>query len=196
MVQTRQGERRLSAPIYRLLLSAHLILAVGWLGVAVAKLALGIAAARAGQPDIQAVLYAAISVVDRVFPPAAIGTLVTGVLLSLGTKWGLIQHYWIVVKLVLTVAVPVTAVQFGDRLIQPALATASRPAPADGQLLTLAAGSGLLIALAVAHLLMLGAATVISVYKPWGKTPFGRRAAARLTVGSAVTAGAGAARPG
>ena len=34
---------------------------------------------------------------------------------------------------------------------------------------------GLLVALALTHLLMLGAATVISVYKPWGKTPFARR---------------------
>ena len=34
-----------------------------------------------------------------------------------------------------------------------------------------------MISLAVVHLLMLGAATVISVYKPWGKTWFTQRKA-------------------
>jgi hypothetical protein len=32
----------------------------------------------------------------------------------------------------------------------------------------------LLISLTVVHLIMLGAATFISVYKPWGKTWFGQ----------------------
>jgi hypothetical protein len=41
----------------------------------------------------------------------------------------------------------------------------------------------ILISLSIAHLLMLGAATVISVYKPWGKTWFGRRKTARLQAG-------------
>ncbi|MGE3272982.1 MAG: DUF2269 domain-containing protein [Chloroflexota bacterium] len=175
IVQTRQGERRLSASTYRFLLSAHIIVSVGWLGITVAKFALGIAASRAGEPATVAALVSAMSVLDRAFPPAAIATLVTGVALSLGTKWGLIQYYWIVVKLVLTILVPVSAIQFGDRFIWPALNAAT----AAQQLPGLLWGVNLLLVMAVAHLLMLGAASVISVYKPWGKTPFGRRAAER-----------------
>lgn len=78
----------------------------------------------------------------------AIGTIVTGVLLSLGTKWGLLQRYWVATKLVLTVGVIGTAVQLGDRV-------------------------SLVVSLAVVHVLMLAVATVISVYKPWGTTWWG-----------------------
>jgi hypothetical protein len=41
--------------------------------------------------------------VNVAFSPAAIGTLVTGILLSLGTKWGLLRHYWVATKLAPTV---------------------------------------------------------------------------------------------
>jgi hypothetical protein len=88
----------------------------------------------------------------------------------LGTKWGLLHHYWVVTKLVLTVGVIATAVQLGDRLLRQAVAAPSAPLAGDA--------TTLLLALSLAHLLMLGVATVLSVYKPWGKTWFGRRRAA------------------
>jgi hypothetical protein len=164
IVRNAQGERRVSGALYRLLLTTHIILSVGWLGVVVAKLALAMVAMNAG-PGASSAMFASMDVLNRVFPPAAIGTFVTGVTLGLGTKWGLVQHYWVAVKMVLTVAVPATAVQIGDRLMQPAATQVGSAAT-------------LLVALSVAHLLMLGAATVLSVYRPWGLTPFGRRAAA------------------
>jgi hypothetical protein len=178
--RNKQGEWRVSAPLYKLLLTAHIMVSVGWLGVVVAKLAIGLAAATTGDPGVAGALYASMEVVNRVFPPAAIATFATGVLLALGTKWGLLQHYWVAAKLVLTVAVPATAVQLGDRLVQQSSAAASGPAAADATILGFAAAPTLLISLSAAHVLMLGAATVISVYKPWGKTWFGRRWAGSL----------------
>ena len=58
--------------------------------------------------------------------------------------------------------------------ITPGTAT-GRASGDDATLIASATAPGLLIALAVAHLLMLTAATVLSVYKPWGKTWLGRR---------------------
>lgn len=49
-------------------------------------------------------------VLNIAFPPAAIGALVTGVLLSLGTRWGPLQHYWVATKLALSVGVIVTGI--------------------------------------------------------------------------------------
>ena len=45
-------------------------------------------------------------------PPASVSlaTLLTGIVLSLGTKWGLLKHYWIVAKLLLTVGVTLSGI--------------------------------------------------------------------------------------
>ena len=97
--RNKRGERRVSPPVYKLLLAAHIIVSVGWLGIVFAKLVLGLAAVRSGAPEVSDALYLSMEVVNLAFPPAAIGTIVTGVLLSLGTKWGLLQHYWVATKL-------------------------------------------------------------------------------------------------
>ena len=51
------------------------------------------------------------------------------------------------------------------------------------------------LSFAVAHLLMLGAATVLSVYEPWGKTWLRRRKDARPRVVTATTPGPADATP-
>lgn len=179
-----RGERRVSPALYKLLLTAHIIVAVGWLGVVFAKVVLGLGAVTSNARDLFAALYVSMDVVNVAFPPMAIGTIVTGVLLSLGTKWGLLQHYWVATKLALTVGVIATAVQLGDRFLRQASAAPSGTAVGDGSILAIAAAPAtLLLALSGAHLLMLGVATVASVYKPWGKTWFGRRKALRLSHG-------------
>jgi hypothetical protein len=165
-----------SPPVYRLLLAAHVVVSGGWLGIAAAKLALAVAAGAA--VDAPEALYTSMHVVNVAFPPTAVGTLVTGVLLSLGTKWGLLRHYWVATKLALTVGVIATGVAMVDVLIQQSVAATSGQAVGDGSILLLGfavAPATLLISLSAAHVLMLAAATVISVYKPWGKTRIGRR---------------------
>jgi hypothetical protein len=101
-LRNQRGERRVSPRVYRLLLTAHIITSVGWLGAVFAKLVLAVGAATAASPDVAAALLLALDVVNGAFAPAATGAIVSGVLLSLGTRWGLMQHYWVVAKLVLT----------------------------------------------------------------------------------------------
>ncbi len=173
--RTKRGERRVSPARYRRLLAAHIAVSGAWLGVVLAKLVLGLAAVTTAAPDVAAALYVAMDVVNVAFPPLAIGTIVTGVLLSLGTKWGLLQHTWVVTKLGLTVGGIATAVQLGGRLVRLSSAAPGGPAAEGSMILGLASVPTLLLALSLAHLLMLGAATVLSVYKPWGTTWLGRR---------------------
>lgn len=175
----KRGERRVSRPLYRLLLAAHVVVSGGWLGVVVSKLALLLAAATTAGRGASGALYESVRVVDAVFPPAAVATLVTGVLLSLGTKWGLLRHYWVATKLVLTVGVIATALGIGERLVRLSTSESSARAVDEGTIVgqilgALLAPTTLLISLSAAHLIMLGVATVVSVYKPWGKTRFGR----------------------
>ncbi|MEV0086478.1 hypothetical protein [Saccharopolyspora sp. NPDC050642] len=175
---TKRGSRRLSPRAYKLWSTVHLVVASAWLGVTAAKLVLGLAAVLTGAPPRAQSLYLAVDAVDVAFPPLAIATLLSGVVLSLGTRWGLLRHYWVVTKLVLTVAVIVTAVQLEDRHVRravPALEWRDGGTFFDAQPWS----AGLLLALPVAHLIMLVAATVLSVYKPWGRT---RKPAARPPV--------------
>lgn len=89
----------------RVNLAAHVAVSVGWIG-AVAAFAV-IAGYGAGLPPAaQAVagVYAALSVLMwTVIVPLAVLSLVTGVVQAVGTTWGLFRHYWVAMKLVLTV---------------------------------------------------------------------------------------------
>jgi hypothetical protein len=94
------------------------------------------------------------------------------VLLGAGTKWGLVRHTWVLVKLVLTVVTAaLTVVALRDSLNE---AAAGMPAatPSAGD-----AADGLLAA-PVVSLTCYTFMTVLSIYKPWGRTPWGRRATA------------------
>jgi hypothetical protein len=166
-----QGERRASPAQYKLLLVTHLMVSVGWLGTAFAKLVLGLVAVATAAPA----LLQAVDVLNVAFPPLAIGTAVSGVLLSLGTRWGLVRYTWVVTKIALTVAVIATGIRFADDVAQSALASLT----AAGLDPLAALG---VIGLSVAHVLMLIAATVLSVYKPWGRFPLMRRLVPAPTV--------------
>lgn len=176
MYRNKRGARRVSPALHRFLLATHVIVSVGWLGVSVAKLVLGLVATTTYEPDS---LYASMRVVDVVFPPAAVGAAVTGILLSLGTKWGVLRHYWVVAKLGLTVGVIATGVLLMERLIQESIAVTPGQAAETGTIPGVEPAQVSLVSLSVAHVLMLGAATVVSVYKPWGKIRFGRRGSTR-----------------
>ena len=170
-------QRRLSPALYRLALVAHLAVSVSWLGVVLAKLVLGLAAVTSA-PDVAGGLYLALGVINVAFPPLAIATVVSGVVLSLGTRWGLLRHTWVVTKLLLTVGVIVTAVRLGDGLVRGALAAPAGSPLGDGTPAgLLASPAGRLLGLTAAHLLMLAVATVLSVYKPWGRSWLGQRGA-------------------
>ncbi|MGH8930620.1 MAG: DUF2269 domain-containing protein [Egibacteraceae bacterium] len=161
------GIPRLPARVRTFVRAAHVTAAAGWLGLVVAMVVLGVSAATTGEATLVAAAYGFMAQIGgTVIPGFAVATLLTGVVLSVATPWGLIRHYWVVVKIVLTIAVIVTGVRLTGRWVEQALAGGG---PAGW----------LLVAGSAVHLLMLGAATVISVDKPWGKTRRGHRLAAQ-----------------
>ncbi|GAA1270376.1 hypothetical protein [Saccharothrix xinjiangensis] len=133
-------------------LALHVISSVGWLGATLANLAL--ASAAFGAPQ----LYRAMALLgDLVVLPLALTALTTGVVLSLGTRWGLVKHRWVLVKFALTVvAVAATAFSLRPELHAAASGVAG-------------AGRGVLAASCVS-LSIYVFSTVVSVFKPWGRT--------------------------
>lgn len=159
------------AGIRKFVLTAHLTTSVGWLGAVGAFLALAVAGTTGADARVVRSAYLAMSLLfSYVVVPLAFGSLLTGLVLALGTAWGLFRHYWVVFKLLLTcVSIFVLLVQ--SKPIHHLAALAADPTfsvaglPEAHRPLIHAAG-GLLVLLVV---------QVLGVYKPRGLTRYGRR---------------------
>jgi len=88
----------------RVLLIVHISVSVGWMGAAAAYVALNVPAlAGADEQSMRAAYLMMPIVADYVLVPLSVATVVTGLALALGTRWGLLQHYWVTVSLGVTV---------------------------------------------------------------------------------------------
>ena len=157
-------------------LTAHVVSSVGWLGAAAAYLALAIAALSSAQPQIVRAAYLAMEPIAWVaLIPLALASLLTGVVQALGTKWGLLRHWWVVMKLALTLFATFILLLHTPTTVEPLarLAEANRADPGALPGEVLHAGGGLLVLLAAA---------VLAVYKPPGMTQYGRRKLERRVV--------------
>jgi hypothetical protein len=105
-----------------------------------------------------------------VIVPASIAALLTGLIQSLGTEWGLVRHHWVLTKFVLTIGATILLLLH----MQPVkhAADIAAAASADRQFHSLQVR---LIVDAALALLVLFANTALSVFKPWGMTRYGRR---------------------
>ena len=168
-----QAGWRLSPGQRKALVALHIAVSVGLLGLSTAQLVLGTAAALTSDPATAQAAYRSMGIFTRgVVQPIAVLAIVTGVVLSLGTKWGLFQHVWIVVKLGLAVVTILTGMLFVGPNVQHAIAATSGSTGLTAP--DLGSARLVLIAAPAANVLMLGAATFISVYKPWGRIGRGR----------------------
>lgn len=154
-------------------LTAHVVSSVGWLGAVVVFLALSVVGLTAQEPAVVRAAYVAMESIGwLVLVPLSVASLLTGLVQSLGTKWGLFVHYWVVMKLGITVVATIVLLLYMQTLDHLA-GVATQSAEAGGDLDGLRSVSPLLHS-GVALLLLLVAAT-LSVYKPPGMTRYGQR---------------------
>ncbi len=158
-------------PFRKMVLTAHIATSVGWIGAVAAFLVLAVQGlAGSTAPSIRAAYVAMDLTTWYAIVPLAIASFVTGLISSLGTAWGLFRHYWVLMKLLITLlatAVLIIHLQPIEHLA--ATATIGMPGPDFYQACTLmvfASSSAIVVLLVL---------TTLSVYKPRGMTPYGWR---------------------
>ena len=152
-------------------LAAHITLAVGWIGAIAGYIALDVAAATSQDAQTLRAAYLAMEVMAwYVIVPLALASLLSGLVMSVGTKWGLFRHYWVMISLLLTIIATVvllvetqTISYFADRAADPT--TSGDDLRALGNTLVHSVGG-------IAVLLVI---LVMNVYKPRGITQYGWR---------------------
>jgi hypothetical protein len=159
----------MSPLLRKFVLTAHIISCVGWLGAVVAYLGLAIAAASIHDPQMVRAAWIAMELTGWfVIVPLALASLLIGLVQSLTTPWGLFRHYWVVIKLLLTVFATSILLLHMPTVSYFADVAAETGSVSIGGLQReiLHAGGGLVILLVT---------TTLSVYKPRGMTSYGAR---------------------
>ncbi|MGP6174367.1 DUF2269 domain-containing protein [Corynebacterium sp. A21] len=156
--------------VRKVALVGHVVCSVSWLGAVLAFVA--VAVIGMVSPD-EMTVRGAYLVMERAawfaLVPLAVASLVTGIVQSLGTTWGLFRHYWVVFKLGLTVvatSVLLLYLQTFEHLAQVA---------ADPGVELEAVRNFSPVLHSVGAALVLLTATALAVYKPRGLTTYGQR---------------------
>jgi hypothetical protein len=152
-------------------LTAHIISSVGWLGAVAAYIALDVAVVTSQHAQTLRAAYIAMELITwRALVPLALTSLLTGLVMSLGTPWGLFRHYWVLFKLLLTILATVVLLKHTE-VINYKAGVAADPTTSIGDLSAL--GGSLLHS--VGGLVVLLLIMILSVYKPRGITRYGWR---------------------
>jgi hypothetical protein len=154
----------------RVALTTHVTVSVGWIGAAAVFLALaGIGLTSQEPATVRGVYLVMEHTAWLTLVPLAFATLATGLVMSLGTSWGLFRHYWVVFKLVITVFATVVLLIYMQTFRQLAALAADPEAP-----LHLVRNPSPVVHSALALIILL-IATVLAIFKPQAVTPYGRR---------------------
>jgi hypothetical protein len=147
-------------------LTVHVTVSVGWLGAVAAYLALAVTGLTTRDSEMAGSAYRAIEVIGLgIIVPCSLAALLSGLVQSLGTEWGLFRYYWIMAKLSLTVVATGVLLMHVPAVTRMArLAVTTSLSTGDFRQLRIQ-----LVVHAVGGLLILLTATTLSVYKPWGR---------------------------
>ncbi|WP_418957206.1 hypothetical protein [Streptomyces tritici] len=176
MAEVRDRGRMVSQRLRKLVLTCHVAISVGWLGLITGMFAMSVAGATTSSAEHQAAMYRTMSMLDEIFlGMTSMFALITGIVVGAGTKWGLLQRRWVAVKFFTTMGVMLLGFSVIHQLILEANELVDAGAPVRGGALdtvgwSMAASAGFAV-------LTLVFMTAVSTYKPWGLTRRGRRAA-------------------
>jgi hypothetical protein len=158
--------------IRKIALTAHIASSVGWFGAVAGFEALAIAGLATSDAFTMRAAYLAMEKVTWLaIVPFAFTSSITGLIMALGTKWGLFRHYWVVAKFLintLSIALLLLHTRLIGSLARAAESGVSPAADLRGQASELAVKGG-------AALVALLVAMSLAVVKPHGMTVYGRR---------------------
>jgi uncharacterized membrane protein len=151
-------------------LLAHVTASVGWMGAIAAFLALGVIGVAAEDAQVARGAYLVMEPAAWwILVPFAIASLITGIVISLGTTWGLFRHYWVLFKLTINVFATIVLLEYMQTFRHMAAVATDPSATLDS------VRNPSPILHSVLALLILLVATVLAIYKPRGVTAYGRR---------------------
>ena len=154
----------------RFTFTTHITSSIGWIGAVVAFLAFAVIGFTSNdEAKVRGAYLLMAPAAWFVLVPLAHASLLSGIILSLGTTWGLFRHYWVVLKLGITVFATVILLIYMDTFRQ--MAGVAADPIVDPAVVRNASP----ILHAILALILLIAATVLGVYKPFGMTDYGRR---------------------
>ena len=160
----------MSPGLRKLALTAHVTSSVGWLGAVACFLALAVVGLTGRDAQTVRGAYLVMEPAARlVLVPLAFASLLTGLVSSLGTAWGLFRHYWVVFKLLINVFATIVLLIYMETFRLMA-GVAADPSADLGEV-----RSASPVVHAALALLLLLVATVLGVYKPRGMTRYGWR---------------------
>lgn len=163
----------------RTVLVLHIVSCVGWIGVDLALLPLVITGLTTDDGQTAATAYRAIAILAPwTIPVLSTLILVTGVLLGLGTRWGLKRYWWVLVKLGISILL---AVLVWVALLPGVAALEVTDATTGDQVRAALADPTMFLYPPVVSSLLLTVAVVLSVFKPWGRRGEGKVVAVPAT---------------
>lgn len=160
----------------KLVLTVHVGTSVGTVGAVATFLALSIAGLASANAETARAAYIAMDLIARlVIVPLLIAALLSGLVQAVGTTWGLFRHYWVLVKLLLTLLVAVVLLLQMEGIGHVAAAAAERSLSGTDLL-------GLRRSIrthAIGGLVVLLIPVALSIFKPRGVTRHGFTAGQR-----------------
>ena len=160
----------LTPRLRKLALTAHVTSSVGWIGAVVVFLALAVVGLTSDDAQTVRGVYLVMDPAARLtLVPLALASLLTGLVSSLGTPWGLLRHYWVLFKLVINLFATAVLLTYMETF----RAMAGVAADASNDLAVVRNPSPVIHS--VLALLVLLIAAVLAVYKPRGVTRYGWR---------------------
>ncbi len=162
----------MSPGLRKFALTTHVTASIGWFGAVAVFLALSITGLFSQDRELVRASYLVMGLTTWfVIVPLALVSLLSGVVSSLGTRWGLFRYYWVLIKLVITLLATLILLvhtQPIDLLTHAAAKTAVLGANLYETQIQMVIASGATLAV----LLVL---TALSVYKPRGMIQYGQR---------------------
>lgn len=166
---------QLTPPARKAVMVLHAICGIGWMGVDIAVFILLMTARTTTDSALVVSGFNAIRmIVPIAVPPLSLGMLATGLLLGLGTRWGLLRYWWVLVKLVLALIMVVLVFLSLVPGVNSIAVLSTTGVSADALRAGLGSISDQLLYPPVVSFAMLGTAAILSIFKPWRRTPWSR----------------------
>jgi hypothetical protein len=147
---------------------------VGWIGADLVFLILSVTGFTSGDPALVAACYRAIgSFAVWLLLPLGLLSLATGLLLGIGSKYGLLRYWWVLTKLAINAVLLVLVLVALRPVVGDAAVASARVDPTLAQ--RLGSGPRNLLFPPLVSITALSVATYLGVFKPWGRTRRGRQ---------------------